>query len=112
MLKGEVEILSAVALKKYNRKQISNSHIARSNQYIISTIDSLLREGYIINTQSNGYQLTLKGFETLLENLPNDSIDNYSIIYRLWDKKILKANEAFELIETLDSETIKKLEEL
>ncbi|NHJ85995.1 MAG: hypothetical protein FK734_11070 [Asgard group archaeon] len=112
MLKGELEILSAIALNKHTRKQISNSHIARNNQFIISTIDSLLRDGYIIKIHPIGYQLTLKGFETLVELLPNNSINNYSMVYRLLHDRIIRTNEAVKLIETLSSEVIKKLEEL
>ena len=112
MLKSEIEILTAVALNRCTGKQIATRHIARRSPYIISTIDSLVRRGYITNSKPKGYQLTLKGSQALLEFLPDSSILHNSALFRFLHEHLSKTKEAIKLIDTLGTEYTKKVEEL
>lgn len=67
MLKGEIDILSSIALNKCTMKQIVNSRIVRDNVYIIATFDSMVKKGFIRERKSKEYHLTLKGIRALLE---------------------------------------------
>jgi len=67
MLKGEIEILSNIALNRCKMKQIINGRIARNNMYVIATFDSLVKNGFIHESKLREYHLTPKGFRALLE---------------------------------------------
>ena len=99
MLKGEIEILAAIALNKCTNKQIANNRIARSSTYITSTVDSLVRRGFIIGSKSKGYQLSPSGARVLLEFLPkNEGLSAYK---RLLGEHSARAKEAINAIELL-----------
>ena len=112
MTKGEIEILTAVALKKRTYKQIASSRIARSSKYILPIIDSLVQFGYLSKSKLNGYQLTAKGILALLEFLPDDTVTNNPTLYRLSHKYLTRAKEAEKMIETLSTEYNMKVERL
>ena len=67
MLKGEIDILSSIALNKCKMKQIVNSRILRDNVYVIATFDSMVKNGLIRENKSREYHLTSKGIRALLE---------------------------------------------
>ena len=67
MLKGEIDILSSVALRKCTMKQIISGRIARDNMYIIPTFDSMVKDGLIQEGKLGIYNLTLKGIQALLK---------------------------------------------
>jgi predicted transcriptional regulator len=67
MLKGEIGILSSIALNKCKMKQIVNSRIVRDNVYVTATFDSMVKDGFIRESKSREYRLTLKGIRALLE---------------------------------------------
>ncbi len=101
MLKGEIQILSAIILNKCTAKQIMSSRLARSSSYISSTIISLERRGYIIKRNPKGYQLTDKGARAFLEFCPNRET-----LIKLAQEKLLhrytdRAKEAIDAIKIL-----------
>jgi predicted transcriptional regulator len=101
MLRGELDILVAIALNKGTTKQITSSRIARSSSYVKSTIESLLREGYICGSQSKGYQITDKGAQAIVE-----SDTSVEALTRLAHNRLQrgfsnKAKEAIKLIKKL-----------
>lgn len=67
MLKGELEILASIALNKCKMKQIINSRIVRNNPYVVATVDSMVKHGFIQSSNLGEYRLTLKGVQALLE---------------------------------------------
>lgn len=67
MLKGEIEILSSIALNRCKMKQLINGRIIRDNLYVTATVDSMVKEGFIRENKSREYCLTLKGMLVLLE---------------------------------------------
>lgn len=117
MLKSEIEILIAAATNRCTNKQVTSHSVARSNPYVILTIDSLIRHGYIFNSESNGYQLTAKGAMALLEFLHDNSIFHDSDLHRFLHERLSiihqsRTHEAIKLLDTLGTEYVKKLEEL
>lgn len=101
MLKGEIEILSSIALNKGKMKQIINDRIARDNIYIMATVDSLVKQGFIQKSKFREYQLTPKGIRVLME-----FGNNRDILRRILQSKLLseysdKASEAVKKIEGL-----------
>ena len=67
MLKGEIEILSSIAVNKCKMKHIINSRIARDNMYVLTVFDSMVKSGFIRKSKAGEYHLTLKGFRALLQ---------------------------------------------
>ena len=67
MLKGEIEILTNIALNKCKMRQIIEGRIARDNLYIMVTVESMVKNGFIQESKSKEYHLTLKGVRALLE---------------------------------------------
>ena len=76
MLKGEIDILSSIALNKCRMKQIVNSRIVRDNVYIKATFDSMVKDGLIRESKSREYHLTLKGIRALLKFGNNHGISS------------------------------------
>lgn len=68
MLKGEIDILSGIALKKCKMKQIFSGRAVRDNMYTISTFGSMISNGLIREGKFGEYQLTLKGMQALLKS--------------------------------------------
>ena len=67
MLKGEIDILSGIALKKCKMKQIISGRAVRDNMYTISTFGSMIKDGLIREGKFGEYQLTMKGMQALLK---------------------------------------------
>ena len=67
MLKGEIDILSDIALKKCKTKQIISGRAVRNNMYAKSTFDSMVKNGFIQQGKWDEYKLTLKGIQALLK---------------------------------------------
>ena len=112
MLKGEIEILKAVALNKCTFKQITNSQVARNSPYIISTINALVQHGYLTKSETQDYQLTAKGARALFQFLPANTTTSKTALYRLLHKHLARAKGAVKMIETLGTEYTKMVEEL
>ena len=74
MLKGEIDILSSVALKKCKMKQIFSGRNIRDTTYTLSTIDSMIKDGLIQEGKFGVYELTLKGIQALLKYSRNTDI--------------------------------------
>lgn len=67
MLKGEIDILSDIALKKCKMKQIISGRAVRNNMYAISTFNSMIKNGFVQKGKFGEYKLTLKGIQALLK---------------------------------------------
>lgn len=97
MLKGEIEILSSIALNKCKMKHIINSRIARDNMYVITAFDSMVKRGFIQKSKSGEYHLTLKGIRALLQFGNKREISRKilrgKLIYQLDDKSTLSNKE-------------------
>jgi len=104
MLKGEIEILAAIALNKRTAKQIKSCRIARYSSYINSTINSLIRRGYISTDRFKEYQLTEKGSRAFIEFCPDHSTLSKLAHVRLLHEHTDKVGEAIKLIENLGIE--------
>ena len=112
MLKGEIEILAAIALNKRTTKQIKSFRVARYSSYINATINSLVRRGYISTDRLRGYQLTDKGARAFLEFCPdNNTLSKLAHAKLLHDHKD-KVGEAIKLIENLGIEYNTKIDEM
>ena len=112
MLKSEIEILTAVALNKCTYKQIASSSMARSSPYIISTIDSLVRRGYLIKDKSKRYHLTIKGTRALAIFLPDNTTLRKTALYRLLHEHLVKAEESVNMINKLGNNYANRLDRL
>jgi predicted transcriptional regulator len=76
MLKGEIDILSSVALRKCKMKQIFSGRNIRDTMYTLSTIDSMIKDRLIQEGKFGVYELTLKGIQALLKYSKNtDMLD-------------------------------------
>ena len=76
MLKGEIDILSSVALRKCKMKQIFSGRNIRDTTYTLSTIDSMIKGGLIQEGKFGIYELTLEGIQVLLKYSKNtDMLD-------------------------------------
>jgi predicted transcriptional regulator len=101
MLKGEIEILSSIALSRGKIKQIINSRIIRDNVYIMATVDSLVKRGFIQKIKSREYRLTPKGIRALME-----FGNNRETLKRILQSQLLRhytdrASEAVKMIKSL-----------
>lgn len=67
MLKGEIDILIDIALKKRKMKQIISGRAVRNNMYAISTFNSMVKNGFVKEGKFGEYKLTLKGIQALLK---------------------------------------------
>jgi len=67
MLKGEIDILSSIALGKCRMKQIISGRNIRDNMYTISTFTSMVKDGLIQESKYGEYTLTSKGIQALLK---------------------------------------------
>ena len=74
MLKGEIDILSSVALRKCKMKQIFSGRNIRDTMYTLSTIDSMIKDGLIQEGKFGVYELTLKGIQALLKYSKNTDV--------------------------------------
>ena len=74
MLKGEIDILSSVALRKCKMKQIFSGRNIRDTMYTLSTIDSMMKDGLIQEGKFGIYELTLKGIQVLLKFSKNTDV--------------------------------------
>jgi predicted transcriptional regulator len=74
MLKGEIDILSSVALRKCKMKQIYSGRNIRDTMYTLSTIDSMMKDGLIQEGKFGVYELTLEGIQALLKYSKNTDI--------------------------------------
>jgi predicted transcriptional regulator len=74
MLKGEIDILSSVALRKCKMKQIFSGRNIRDTTYTLSTIDSMIKDGLIQEGKFGIYELTLSGIQALLKYSKNTDI--------------------------------------
>ena len=74
MLKGEIDILSSVALRKCKMKQIFSGRNIRDTTYTLSTIDSMMKNGLIQEGKFGVYELTLEGIQALLKYSKNTDI--------------------------------------
>ncbi len=101
ILKGELEILASIALKKRTAKQITNYRIARYSSYINATLDSMIRRGYIRRNGLKEYQLTELGNRILLEYYPDLNTLNKMAHLKLLQEQADKVSEAIKLIEDL-----------
>jgi len=97
MLKGEIEILSSIAVNKCRMKHIINSRIARDNMYVIAAFDSMVKGGFIQKSKVGEYHLTLKGFRALLQFGNKREISRKilrgKLIYQLDNKSSLSNKE-------------------
>ena len=109
MLKGEIEILTTIALNRCTFKQIAGIRLARSSTYIISTIESLVRRGYIIKNESKGYQLTEKGAKTTLQYSNEYRALRELAMARLQSEYSARTKVAINMIETLGNEYAKQV---
>lgn len=104
ILKGELEILAAIALKKRTAKQITNSRIARYSPYINATLDSLVGRGYIIRNGLREYQLTKLGNRVFLEYYPDLEALGKLACEKLLHEQADKVSDAIRMIEDLGTE--------
>ena len=74
MLKGEIDILSSVALRKCKMKQIFSGRNIRDTMNTLSTIDSMIKGGLIQEGKFGIYELTLKGMQILLKYSKNTDV--------------------------------------
>ena len=109
MLKGEIEILAAIALNKRTAKQIKSYRIARYSSYINATINSLIHHGYIRVDRFREYQLTDKGTRAFIEFCPDHNILSKLAHAKLLHEHTDKVGEAIKLIENLGIEYNLKL---
>jgi predicted transcriptional regulator len=97
MLKGEIEILSSIALNKCKMRHIINSRIARDNMYVITAFDSMIKDGFIHENKANEYRLTLKSIRALLQFSNNRELSRKILhsksIYQTNDKSTLTNKE-------------------
>jgi predicted transcriptional regulator len=112
MLKGEIDILDSIALSKCKMKQIINGRIARNNSYVISTVNSLVKRGYIYKSESQEYKLSQKGIQAVLE-----FSDNYKLLRQTSQSNLLRihldrTSEAVKMIESIGVEYSVKLKEI
>ena len=87
MLKGEIDILSDIALKKCKMKQIISGRAVRDNMYTIATFNSMVKSGFVQKGKFGECKLTPKGIQALLKfpniaeildkNLRNKLLDQY-----------------------------------
>ena len=111
MIKGEIEILTAIVLNKGTAKQITSSRIARSSSYINSTIHSLVEQGYIVKNRYHGYQITQKGTRAFMEYSPNREALERVAHSKVAHEHTNKAEEAIRMIENLGIEYFMKMED-
>ena len=69
MFSSEMVILMAIAAVRDTGKELLTRPTDVIGEYIGYLYDSLIRRGYIKGNSSRGYQLTLKGRESLFEFL-------------------------------------------
>ena len=74
MLKGEIDILSSVALRKCKMKQIFSGRNIRDTMYTLSTIDSMIKNGLIQEGKFGIYELTPEGIQALLKYSKNTDV--------------------------------------
>jgi len=101
MLKGEIDILSSIVLNKGNVRQITSSRIARSNSYVITTVQSLEKRGYIIKAAANTYHLTTRGIQAFMEFCPNHEVLNRLAYSKMLRSQLERTRNAITLIEKL-----------
>ena len=97
MLKGEIEILSSIALNKCTMKHIINGRIARDNMYVITAFDSMVKDGFIHENKASEYRLTPKGIRALLQHGNNREVSRKILlsrsVYQTENKSTLSSKE-------------------
>ena len=69
MFPSEMVILMAIAVARNSDRDLLSRPMDVTGEYIANLCNSLVRRGYLEESSSRGYQLTLKGREALFEFL-------------------------------------------
>ena len=97
MLPSEMVILMAIVVTRDSSKTLLSRPMDVTGEYIGYLYDSLVRRGYLEGNGSGGYQLTLKGRETLVEFLRQNKIKINDTIKTLQQLGIEKSQEIDKL---------------
>ena len=97
MFPGEMIILMAIAVTKDAGKRLLTRPMDVTGEYIGYLYNSLVRRGYLTESSSGKYQLTLKGREALGEFLRENKT---------------RVKDAIKTLQQLDIEVNKEIDEL
>jgi DNA-binding PadR family transcriptional regulator len=112
MLKGDIELLAAIFLNKNTVKQLTTGRLARHSPYIISSLNALMKKGYILKYQTKGYVITEKGISALAEFCPECLAFDRLVHSKLLRKQMSEVSKAVKAIELLGSDYEYKIDSM
>ena len=113
MLKNEIDILIKIAENKYFIKQKMSSRVAIFNPYLATSVNSLLKGGYLEGSREKGYRLTLKSNRAIKEHFKvNGEHSNKIVFFNLRRDHKAIAKRAVQSIDALGAESTLKLENI
>jgi len=113
MRNTEIEILMRIYRNKHYYNRVASSRMAITHPYLSYAIDSLVRRGYLEGNKKDGYKLTLRGEQAVIDyfKLRKEEI-SITTISRIIDNHETKIRDEISKLNALGSKCNEELDDI